>query len=86
MSSKGIIDETLIKEYYDCISTLKECSSDDANNEYLCDSEMEVYDFDLVKEKFCKKYAMSQIKSVDSLFIKEDRIYLIEFKNQKGKS
>lgn len=68
-------------EYNECLDTLKETSKDTQNNEYLCQSDMLVYDFDCIVKKL---YPQKQPASYDSLMIDENRkiVYCIEFKNQ----
>ncbi|MCF6245368.1 MAG: hypothetical protein L3J43_10065 [Sulfurovum sp.] len=68
-------------KYSECVESLKETSKDTNNNEYLCKSSMEVYDFDCIVKKL---YPLKQPSSYDSLIIDEDKkmVYCIEFKNQ----
>lgn len=68
-------------QYTDCTESLKETSKDKEHNEYLCQSSMEVYDFDCIVKKL---YPSKQPSSYDSLIIDEDKkmVYYIEFKNQ----
>jgi len=68
-------------QYTDCTESLKETSKDKEHNEYLCQSSMEVYDFDCIVKKL---YPSKQPSSYDSLIIDEDKkmVYCIEFKNQ----
>jgi len=68
-------------DYSECKVSLKETSKDSENNEYLCQSSMEVYDFDCVVKKL---YPQKQPSSYDSLIVDENRkiVYCIEFKNQ----
>jgi hypothetical protein len=67
--------------YSDCKESLKETSKDTENNEYLCKSSMEVYNFDCIVKKL---YPKKQPSSYDSLIIDEHKkiVYCIEFKNQ----
>ena len=68
-------------DYSECKKSLKETSKDSENSEYLCQSSMEVYDFDCIVKKL---YPQKQPSSYDSLIVDENRkiVYCIEFKNQ----
>ncbi|WP_152607244.1 hypothetical protein [Terrisporobacter othiniensis] len=73
--------------------TLSETSKDTANNEYMTNSNMNVINFDSYKEFYINKLNLPiiydsrntpqkrGIKSNDALFINNDEIYFIEFKN-----
>lgn len=65
------------------ISTLKETSKDNANEEYMVDSLISVVDFDKVKSEYLRKFKLGDVlKSNDALFISEyGNITFIEFKN-----
>ena len=67
--------------YSECVESLKETSKDKEHNEYLCQSSMEVYDFDCIVKKL---YPKKQPSSYDVLIVDEENklIYCIEFKNQ----
>ena len=69
------------------ISTFKETSRDTDSQPptYMTDSEVEVINFDKVKERYTKELRGVETPcSVDALYIdKEDNIFLIEFKNGK---
>jgi hypothetical protein len=69
------------KEYSAYCSTLKETSFDKENNLFLCkDTTQIVYDFDaIVKALYPKK----QPSSYDALLINNQKVFCIEFKNQK---
>ena len=72
-----------IKEYIKHNSTFKETSFDDNNNLYLCSDESQnVINFDKIIEF---KYPDSNIrpKSFDTLYIYNNLLFCIEFKNQK---
>ena len=62
-------------------STLKETSKDDSNTEYMTESEIEVINFDKVKEGYVKELSAKGATSLDALAVFEDRLELIEFKN-----
>lgn len=62
-------------------STLKETSKDDSNTECMTESDIEVINFDKVKEDYVKNLSAKGAASLDALVIYEDRIELIEFKN-----
>ncbi len=68
-------------QYDECIESLKETSKDKENQQYLCESSMQVYDFDCIVKKI---YPHKQPSSYDSLIIDENKkiVYCIEFKNQ----
>ena len=70
-------------QYKRYVSSLKETSFDKEKHEYLCqDTNQKVYDFDkIVKDKFPKR----QPSSYDALLLNklDNKIYCIEFKNQK---
>lgn len=76
MADFSIFKQTY-KQYED---TLKITSRDEDNNEYLCSKENKVIDFDKLSSKFNKEKGK---KSVDALFEKDNKLYLVEFKNQK---
>jgi len=69
-------------KYKDSLDTLKNTSYDKENKIYMCQSDMEVVDFD--KLTFIL-YPEKQPASYDTLLIEEDikDIFCIEFKNQK---
>lgn len=74
-------DLTKIKqELKDYTDTLKNISYDKNNNEYMCNSEIEVFNFDSYKEKTYKNK-----KSFDGLYLNlnDNEVYCLEFKNQK---
>jgi hypothetical protein len=68
-------------DYSECKESLKETSFEKENHQYLCQSSMEVYDFDCIVKKL---YPKKQPSSYDSLIVDEKRkiVYCIEFKNQ----
>ncbi len=72
-----------IQSYQNCHSTFKETSLDSDNNENLCTNESQkVIDFDkIIKEKYPN--SSERPKSFDALYVYEDNIFCIEFKNQK---
>ena len=72
-----------IRTYQSFKSTFKETSFDSDNTQYLCtDESYEVINFDKIVEI---NYPDSNIrpKSFDALYIHENIIFCIEFKNQK---
>ncbi len=72
-----------IRTYSSCKSTFKETSFDSDNNHYLCkDESQEVIDFDKILEE---KYPDSNVrpKSFDTIFVYDNFVFCIEFKNQK---
>ena len=66
-------------------SSLKETSKDDADKKiikYMINSEIEVIDFDKVKNDYIKDLKLYDTpKSNDALYINKNEIYFIEFKN-----
>jgi len=73
----------VMKQHYrDCFCTLKETSYDKENDYYLCQSSMQVIDFDAVTKEL---YPQKQPSSYDALLPIEvqKEIFYIEFKNQK---
>lgn len=85
----NLIENTLNKvfdEHRSCLSTFKECSIDTSKDPvcYLSSNEEPAFDFDEIKEEFCKKNDITHVSSMDSLYITTDKVYLIEFKNQKN--
>lgn len=74
-------DLTKIKqELKDYTDTLKNISYDKNNDKYMCNSEIEVFNFDSYKEKTYKNK-----KSFDGLYLNlnDNEVYCLEFKNQK---
>ena len=65
-------------------STLKECSYDSDNKEYMISSDLESINFDGLKDKICQNsVCIKSLKSVDALYLhtEQHHLYLIEFKN-----
>lgn len=61
---------------------LKKTSYDKTNKIYMTDSSIEVVDFDKVKEEYCSPLKLNEPpKSCDALYLKENKVFLIEFKN-----
>lgn len=69
-------------KYQDSLNTLKLTSYDKENRVYMCQSDIEVVDFDKLTFAI---YPQKQPASYDALLIEEDikDIFCIEFKNQK---
>ena len=65
----------------ECKSTLKKTSKDDSNN-YMTNSDLQVIDFDCLKDKYIGKIEFNGlgVKSNDALFIKGKNYVFIEFK------
>lgn len=85
----NLIENTLKKafsEHFLCLSTLKECSIDTSKNHnvYLSTNMEPAFDFDEIKKEFCVKNDITHVSSMDSLYITLNKMYLIEFKNQKN--
>ena len=81
MGNKYNLKDILQDSYSDCKSTLELSSLDDRNQDeesYLCsDSKLEIFDFDLIKDKVDKTS-----RSPDAIYIREKDYYIVEFKNQ----
>ena len=76
----GLLDYSELKY----LATLKKCSLDNANNEYMVESEKQVVDFDKVKTRYLNSCGKSEecAASVDALAVDtEGNMYMIEFKN-----
>jgi hypothetical protein len=72
-----------VRHFDDCRSTFRETSFDSSNREYLCsDESQEVINFDKLIES---KYPDSNTrpKSFDAVYVHNELIFCIEFKNQK---
>lgn len=71
----------------ECKSTLKKTSKDDSNN-YMTNSDLQVIDFDCLKDKYTGKIEFKGvgIKSNDALFIQDENYVFIEFKNGEMKN
>ena len=69
------------QKFSNSFDTLKNTSYDKENNVYLCNSSMDVIDFDDVTKKL---YPKKQPSSYDSIIIEENdkKVFYIEFKNQ----
>lgn len=71
-------------DFSDFIKTMKECSCDDCNNEFMVEDDMEVISFDDVKNKYMKQNKglfSDRLTSNDVLIEKNGKWYFIEFKN-----
>ena len=76
------LEQVVSKKYLDSVSSLKACSYDSHQDDYLCQLENEVYNFDRIKQKFCDSNRYFEMTSVDTLMSDKSKIYLIEFKNK----
>ena len=76
-------NENCIEKYNNCKETIKEISKDSKNDEYMSESEYEIYNFDKVKSQYLKELKVhNECKSVDGLMILgKDKRYFLEFKN-----
>ena len=53
----------------DTVKTVSQCSLDKSNNFVLVESDLKVYDFDLIKTKYFENYGVhNEIKSCDAFF------------------
>lgn len=68
-----------------CKDTLRNTSKDDANTQYMIDSEQEVINFDMVKTAYTSflKLSNETATSIDALLPVDKHILFIEFKNGK---
>lgn len=91
MNYNDLIESSL--SFLNFKKTLREASKDSHNNEYMTNCTMNVIDFDQYKDYYIKQLNLPKIydykdeektrniKSNDVLFIYNDEIYFIEFKN-----
>ena len=78
------LDDYSIFENTDSIMNLSKDTSDKKDIKYMSNSDFIAIDFDNVKEIYVKEHVESsqaQIKSVDAVFMKDDKIVFVEFKN-----
>lgn len=68
------------KRYSKYLDTLKNTSYDKNNQEYLCLKEDKVINFEKLSLELNNNKG---IKRIDALFCKENKLFLVEFKNQK---
>ncbi|MCI8869922.1 MAG: hypothetical protein HFF39_05175 [Lawsonibacter sp.] len=62
--------------------TLKRASKDSSNGEYLCESQLQVLNFDQMPQLYRQTCPTAQTKSNDALYIAPNDVwYFIEFKN-----
>lgn len=77
-----------LKDYIENECSLKECSKDVRNPQhvaYLTELEHECINFDDVMKKYCQLTKLSgSLCSADSIFFKNQILYIVEFKNQKS--
>ena len=64
-------------------SRLLETSKDKAKKETMMDSEIEVINFDTIKDSYVQLFKIEKINSNDALIIRDDEYLFIEFKNGK---
>jgi len=70
--------------YNMCKTTMRKTSWDKTGEFYLSDSDLEVYDIDSLKDKYYEQHQLptgEKVSSCDALYIDEQTMYLIEFKN-----
>ena len=73
--------------YPNTLITLREASYDRTNNAYLTNLSYLVYDFDKIKEQYVKEISQAlttctiSFRSNDALYIKNNTLIFIEFKN-----
>ena len=74
-------------EKEDYRGTLRKASYDDANDVSLIENDdVEVYLLDEMAKAIAKEYGMETPSTCDSLWTKENEIFVIEFKNREYKS
>ena len=72
--------------FQDCRTTLHKTSYDSDEDRYMCDSAVQVFDFDGLKDWYVKYYVPKLKKtpcSNDALWLDDNHIVFIEFKNGK---
>jgi hypothetical protein len=78
------LEKIIQKQYPYSLSSLKETSLDDRTitfDYYLCNNKtLKVFDFDKIKDKVYQN--LKGYKSPDTIYIKNKKVYIIEFKNQ----
>lgn len=62
---------------------ITELSLDDANDEVLCESDFEAWDFDGIMKEYCSKLGIDIVSSPDLLHFKSNKLVFVEFKNGK---
>lgn len=77
------IKRLLQKNFIEQNKAITELSLDDANNEVLCESAFEAWDFDGIMKEFCSELGIDIVSSPDLLHIKSDKLVFVEFKNGK---
>jgi len=81
----GLQDYKNIQIFKDHITSFKEASKDTESKEsvYMTNSEIQVINFDKVKESYIKGMSLSKAPcSNDALYIgKDNKFYFVEFKN-----
>lgn len=77
-----------LEQDYNFTTTLKDSSYDSANQIYLTNLSIEVYDFDKIKDEYVNRIIKNyqglsddSFRSNDALYRKENRLVFIEFKN-----
>lgn len=70
-----------------CWKTLKETSRDRTNNEYLCQSQERVINFDIYMQRKARQTNTNMKKSFDALYFncEDSHIYCVEFKKRECK-
>lgn len=78
----------VLKQDYNYKATLKKTSYDSTNQIYLSNLPTEVYDFDKIKEAYVNHMikthqglSTNSFRSNDALYLKENKLVFIEFKN-----
>lgn len=72
--------------FQSCCKTLHDISFDSAKKAYMCESSIKVFDFDGLKDWYVENCALQLTQppcSNDALWLDEDHIVFIEFKNGK---
>lgn len=73
------IHEILVKRYKHCLVSLAEISKDTANNKSMISCPARFYNYDQIG--FCIYKGKDKPKTPDMIFIKNDTVYFVEFKN-----
>lgn len=78
--------EQMPVNFQNCRKSLRDTSYDSDEKEYMCDSTLHVFSLDALKDWYVVNCAMNLTQvpcSVDALWLDEEHIVLIEFKNGK---
>lgn len=79
------LEDKFKSEYIQYFKPISECSEDDSNKIALIDcEEPKMFHFDKISGQVMKEqYKCNETRSIDSIYFKDGRLFLIEFKNTK---